>query len=109
MTDSLVEFVKHEVKLNQRQEDGETLKAHLTAVYNRTKKMPEQLKPPEVNKRVIYLLYLFSDLSQGRQSGMAINSISSAELMAWMQITGRNLNAWEIATLRAMDKGFMNG
>lgn len=71
--------------------------------------MPEQLKPLQVPIKVKYLLRLYSDLAQGRQNGMSANPISATEIKAWLEITGRTLSNWELQTLRAIDRGFVNG
>ncbi len=109
LTAALVGYVKHQAKLNEKQEDGKTLEAHLTVVYKRTKVMPEALMPPEVPRKALYLIGLFADLSQGRQNGMATNAISCTEILSWLTVTGRNLSAWEIETLRRMDRGLIYG
>lgn len=95
--------------MNKKQDDGHTLRDHLQAVYKRTKKMPDDLVSPKLSNNVKYLLRLFADLSFGRQYGMTANPMSCMEIEAWMRITNRKLNDWEIMTLRAMDRGLING
>lgn len=97
------------MKLNAKQQDGATLRQHLEAVYKRTKVKPEELIQPALPNSVKYLLRLFADLSHGRQNGMGANSITCLELQAWLNLTDRKLSNWEINTLRAMDRAFING
>jgi hypothetical protein len=94
--------------LNEKQKDGCTLRQHLEAVYRRTKRKPEQLEQPEIPNKAKYLLRLFVELSQGRQSGFSANPISALEIQAWLQITDRTLSNWEIQTLRAMDRAYLS-
>lgn len=109
MTVSLVEYVKHQAKLSEKQKDGHSLRDHLEAVERMTRHTPAELVPPEVNKRALYLVGLFFDLSQGRQNGMATNAISCTEILSWLKVTGRTLSAWELETLRKMDRGLIYG
>jgi hypothetical protein len=109
LTAALVGYVKHQAKLNEKQGDGSTLRDHLKAVEHRTKRTPAELIPPEVPRKALYLVGLFADLSQGRQNGMATNAISCTEILSWLTVTGRNLSAWELETLRKMDRGIIYG
>lgn len=80
----------------------------MEVVYKRTKIKPIELEQPEIPIKAKYLLRLYGDLSQGRQSGFSANPISSVELQAWLNLTGRSLNDWEIQTLRAMDRAYLS-
>lgn len=104
----MCEFVRSEVALNKKQDDGYTLRDHLEAVYKRSKIKPKELEQPEIPIKLRYLLRLFGDLSQGRQYGFSANTISSLELQAWINITNRTLCDWEIQTLRAMDRAYLS-
>lgn len=97
------------MKLNTRQQDGATLRQHLEIVYKRTKVKPNELIQPQIANSVKYLLRLYSDLAQGRQTGMGANPLSAIEIQAWLNLTDRKLSNWELNTLRAMDRAFING
>jgi hypothetical protein len=71
--------------------------------------MPDELVSPNVPNKVKYLIGLFSDLSFTRQYGMNANPISCTEIEAWLRVTNRKLTNWELMTLRAMDRGLLNG
>lgn len=66
------------------------------------------MNQPDIPNKAQYLLRLYGDLSQGRQYGFSANPISSVELQAWLNLTDRKLNNWEIQTLRAMDRAYLS-
>lgn len=68
-----------------------------------------ELQQPEVPKIVKYLWNWFSTLSAGRQSnGMAANPLSWQDIKAWADLYDNAPNSWELGTLRAIEKVFLN-
>ena len=67
------------------------------------RKCPELIQP-EIPKQVLYLWRWLSEASQGKQNNSALSWI---ELKAWSDLLDRNPNEWEISTIRAMDREFL--
>ena len=69
------------------------------------------LEVPYVDKSVIYLWHWFLDVGQARTYGIngMPNYLSWCEIKAWTELTNRKPNEWEISTLRAIDRGYLNG
>jgi len=50
----------------------------------------------------------FLELNQARSgSGFGANPISYTEILAWSQLTERNLSAFEVSAIKAVDRLFM--
>ena len=68
------------------------------------------LVQPEVPKEVRYVWRWFCSISQGRHSTeYGLSPLAWAEIKAWAELTGRVLNEWEVATIRAIDWEYVNG
>lgn len=88
--------------LNARQKDGATLRQHLEMAQKSGRACPE-LMQPDVPRETWYLWRWFCEISQGRQRSEILNPLSWAEIKAWAEMTNRNPNPWEVATIRAID------
>jgi len=62
-----------------------------------------ELIQPEISIQVLYLWRWFCEVSQGRQSA----KLSWTELKAWTELTNKKPNEWEISTIRAIDREYM--
>lgn len=105
---------KNEMKLGQREKDGATLRQHLESVARQHHgKMPEEFLeltaipcPPLLR----YLWKAFLELSgaRGRGADGSPEAIPYTELEAWMRLTKRSLNVWEVEVLKRLDVLFLN-
>lgn len=67
------------------------------------------LEIPEVRKDIMYLWRWYCDISQGRgYTNGILNALSWCEIKAWSELTSNFPNEWEISTLRAIDRGYLN-
>lgn len=72
------------------------------------RKCPELIQP-EIPSEVKYLWRWFCEVSQGKQyNGTVINFLSWTEIKAWADLLDRKPNEWELMTIRAMDREFVN-
>ena len=95
--------------MNARQKDGATLRDHLEIVYRQTGKMPAQLEPVEVPQAILYLWGWFCELSNARQYGeFGPMPISFSEIKAWSDLTHSDPAAWEVATLKEIDRVYLS-
>jgi hypothetical protein len=100
--------VKSEKKLNARQEDGATLRQHYQMAEKHGHKV-EELIQPVVDVQVKYLWRWFCELSHGRDyNNVSPNTLKWSEINSWSNMMKRNLNEWEVFTLLAMDRSFIN-
>ena len=83
--------------------DGSTLRAHLQAAADAGMPPDARLRsrPPEA---AAVLWDSFVALNSARPGGMGPGAIPPSELMAWQQLHGVRLSAWEAETLMAMDR-----
>lgn len=106
--DALVEYAGHEFHLSSRQKDGATLRAHLNVAWRATGQMPEELQPKELPECLFYLWQWFCELSNGRQSGgFGPEPLSYSEIKAWAELTGNIPEAWEVETIKELDRVFL--
>lgn len=91
------------MQLAARQQDGSTLRQHLQAAAE-TGARPDPRLMSRVPRAVLALWDAFLTLHSARPAGMVAGAIPSSELLAWQQLQGVQLSAWEVDTLRAMDQ-----
>jgi hypothetical protein len=51
---------------------------------------------------------VFSDLHGTRQVGMDLNPITYTEIGIYSELTGMDLDPWEVIAVRAIDDAFLN-
>lgn len=108
MTEALGDFVEHELWLSDRQPDGATREANLESAWRQTGRMPPELAPVECPHEVLYLWGYFLSLNERRSSnGYAVNPISNAEVRAWQQRTGVELDLFEQAVLDRFEQLYL--
>lgn len=99
---------EHEFALEQKQDDGSTLRQHLLTVEKATGERHPWLE--RVLDRPTALMYLFEaflDLSASRPpvfSGIA--PISEAQLYYWQKVRQFPLRLWELEAIRQVDMKF---
>lgn len=107
----MVAFVESEIKLNQPQGDKATLRHHLTVVWEKTGKQPQQLidaKPlPQAGA---HLWRWFMDMNAMRNNnGVTESLLSARDLIDWCWFSGQSLELWERRAIRAMDIAWVRG
>ena len=94
------------MQLAAAQPDGSTLRAHLQAAAAAGARVDARLlsRPP---REALALWGAFLDLSAARPMGMTAGAIPPSEVLAWQQLHGVRLSAWEVETLGAMDRAVL--
>lgn len=89
--------------MSKPEKDGAPLRSHLEAVERATRKPMERLhrKCPD---GAVYLWHWFIEISNARVPG---EPIGFRDLLAWQEVTGITLNAWEADALRALDIAYL--
>lgn len=90
------------MQLSATQPDGSTLRQHLLAAAAAGSPPDARLhsQPPA---EAAELWATFVALNASRPAGFAPSAIGPADLLAWQQLHGVRLTAWELQTLQAMD------
>lgn len=89
------------------QKDGATFRDHLQAAARQGNE-PEQLKPVECPDCILYLWEWFCGLSGARQmSEFGPGSLSYQEIMAWTNLTGKEIESWEVNALKMIDAVYL--
>lgn len=104
---TLADFASHEFRLNKVGEDGVSLRDTLAVIERRTGVMPaEGINPVELPPECVQLWAWFLQLNQERAvSDMGgPRPLTSANLLAWMQLEGVRLEGWEILAIRRLDQ-----
>ena len=91
------------MQLAARQPDGSTLRDHLQAAADSGARRDPRLtlSPPREGAA---LWDAFASLHASRPVGMVPCAIPPSEYVAWQQLHGVRLTAWEADTLQAMDR-----
>jgi hypothetical protein len=63
---------------------------------------------PELPPAGRHLWMVFSDLHSTRQVGMDVNPITFTEIGFYSELTGMDLDPWEVIAVRAIDDAFIN-
>lgn len=94
------------MELNQRQEDGATLREHLlrAAASRPGVDVDVALHIPAAGQG---LWTVFSSLSASRAGGFGPAPISPRDVLAWCELRGVRLTGWELETLEAMDAALL--
>jgi hypothetical protein len=72
-------------------------------------KMQVDLQGPPFPEGTLTLYGHFVSLSGGRSSnGFGPNALSAVEILAWCQLTGHRLSAWDFETVRALDARWLS-
>ncbi len=92
------------MKLQARQQDGATLRAHLLAAAQGSGGVDPLLLescPPEGRE----LYEVWRDIGSSRPQGLGgASAIPPSEVLAWQTLHGVRLTPWELDTLAAMDR-----
>ena len=99
-------FAESEIRLGKQQDDGATLRDHLTSLWRQTGVKPQALEDaPALSPLVAHLWAWFVDLNGEReQSEMSVNRITSGALRDWCWATGNRPELWERTALRMLDR-----
>lgn len=94
-----------EFELDEEQDDGCTLRDHLTALHRSTGKLPKQLEavqnPPEL---AMHVWQYFIELHKERQSnGFSEGRITATAIKDWCQVYCVELDLWEVKAISRID------
>ena len=89
--------------------DGHSYREHCEAAAKaHNAKAKAELQGPELPAACAYVWTWFLELHQARSfHQFGSNPIGYAELQAWAGLTGRRLQPWEVAALRALDRAWL--
>lgn len=72
-------------------------------------KTPKQLEPIDAPECLLYLWRWFTELSGGRDYGEAgPKAITYSEIKSWAELTKTDPAAWEVETLKALDRAYLS-
>jgi hypothetical protein len=95
------------VQLAQRQPDGDTLRGYLQWHASAS-----GIADPRLSARVPdgceWLWSTYCELAAMRPAGIGMSPIPGHEYESWQRLNSIELSAWEIDTLRAMDRAAMH-
>jgi hypothetical protein len=81
----------------------------LEQVEKTTGKRPKEMESQEAPYNLMYLWECFWDINDGRQSGMSgPTALSWHEIRSWSDLSGIEIDPWELKAIRAMDKAFLS-
>lgn len=83
------------------------MREQLLSVQRQTGITPKDLEVPDCPQSMVSILNIFYELSSARQSGMSLNPIAWGDIMAYCSLTETRLEKWEIDTIRALDRIFL--
>lgn len=85
-----------------------TLREHLNAVAERSGELPARLRDaPQCPPALAYLWSLFVRLRRRCTPSMGVARILYIDLLAFMQVTGQHLTAWEVGVIERLDDAFV--
>ncbi len=83
------------------------MREQLLSVQRQTGITPKDLEVPDCPQSMVSILNIFYELSSARQNGMSANPIAWYEIKAYVELTGQWLDRWEVDTIRALDRIFL--
>jgi hypothetical protein len=105
----LVEFARHEFRLNKRGKDGQSLRDTLTVVERMKGFMPpEGVNPQEFPDTLYELWNWFLALHCARPTGIGISPILESEIRAFCLNRSIRMTCMEIDAIRSLDRAAMN-
>nr|DAM33206.1 MAG TPA: hypothetical protein [Caudoviricetes sp.]DAR61089.1 MAG TPA: hypothetical protein [Caudoviricetes sp.] len=100
----MCDYAQAEFRLDVTPKDSKsTIREHLTTIWEQTGFMPAELDLIPPSPTISYLLQYFYELCQSRQIGMTVNPLSFTEVDAWMRLSERPLEWWEIEVIKRLD------
>ncbi|MFZ6655939.1 phage tail assembly chaperone [Undibacterium sp. TJN19] len=125
LVDDLLTFARAEFVLSEEQKDGKTLRWHLEVAHgsiahlsesDQVQYIPQEIRsfwdmyvrPVTVPIELEYLWHWFLDLHHSRgNNGMGPAVITFQDMQAWMQVTGRKPERFELDAIRALDRLYL--
>jgi len=78
-------------------------------VQDRSKEAREKLEPVEYDRSIEYIWEWFCDLSGGRDyTEVGPLPLTYTEIKAWSELTKQGPEAWEVKTLKRIDRLFIS-
>ena len=102
LRDRLIEYAEAQFELDQREEDGATLRTHLQRLAANTGRVDERLTL-ECPAGCAAIWVAFAQLGRARPAGFGASGIPWSEIEAWQRLMGVNLSPWELSTLVDLD------
>jgi hypothetical protein len=111
LAEALIVFAEHTFRLSRRLPDGATGQDHAETAKRIFEKLPKPKKSvatapspetlsPDLPRGAIYLWKWFWEILDGvSPNGMAPASIGWRDILAWCELTGERLEAWEARLL----------
>jgi hypothetical protein len=104
LKDGLLDFAAYELEMTAPQGAGGSLRENLISIWDQTGVKPEELKDVECPDSIKYVWGYFIELHNSRGTGaMAPNPISYQDILAWVQLTDKELTPFEIDCLTSLD------
>lgn len=109
LIEELLAFARESFRLGASGGDGVSLEAHHAQAEKTMRKLgkvatgPAAPESPRCPVELEYLWNWFFEMSQARGCGFGPNPIGFGEIAAWCQLTGTDLNPWEVSVIRRLD------
>lgn len=105
-----MEYVRHESRLNERDDKGVSYREHLEGLARRGK--PDAIRAlnsgPEMPACTGYLYAWFMQLAASRRQGMnGLERITFSDIDAWSRLTGNQPESHEVDALLMIDFAFL--
>lgn len=100
----LLDFARHEFRLNKRDKDGKSLRETLEVVERMTGQMPEEgINPVEFPDLLYDLWHWFLRMNAGRCSGMGPAPITEQEIGWFFRNRKIAPEVWQLDAIRMLD------
>lgn len=104
MTD-LLDYARHEFRLNKVGKDGKSLRATCKAVEAQTGRMPEEgINPVPFPGELAHIWLWYADLEGSRDVGLAVGPITFTSMRSYFDLTKERPQAWEIDVIKQLDR-----
>ena len=108
MSQNLQKAVAKRLELDYPLSVGGTRRDAYLSVLRQTGNTPAALIEPVLNKYEDWLLHVFFQINEGRQSGMAGPlPLTFSEIQSFISITATELTPWEVETIKDMDRSYV--
>lgn len=95
--------------MQQRQDDGRTLREHLEGISARKGQNHPDLIGPDFPVAGLYLWGWFQEIALGRTgTGFGPAPLSAQEIKAWSDLTQIRITPWEFGVIRTLDSRFVH-
>lgn len=104
----MVAFARADFSLEVKNKQGITRRQELQSVARQLGFTPPELDLPPYPEIADYVFRWFYELNGGRQSGMSANPLSWHEIKSWRDLTGVQLERWELVAIKRLDEVYLD-